>query len=193
MKTAGFHGDCDSSCAFCPQLVKTAGFHGDRDSFCAFCPQLMKTAGFHGDCDSSCAFCPQLMKTAGFHGDRDSSCAFCPQLMKTAGFHGDGYVELNSRRLKKTATFGFTFKTAVPNGLLMLSTFASKVRCNSASPHWLTEGLTNWVVFLGATRMTYYFTNVPSYKKPTWCEHFRFFEVALAEVIISYLSIAFFS
>ena len=165
MKTAGFHGDRDSSCAFCPQLLKTAGFHGDRDSSFAFCPQLMKTAGFHGDrgssCEfcpqlmktvgfhdgdrgSSCAFCPQLMKTAGFHGDRDSSCAFYPQLMKTAGFHGDGYVELNSRRLKKTATFGFTFKTAAPNGLLMLSTFASKVRCNPASPHWLTESLTNW-------------------------------------------------
>ncbi|XP_043229158.1 laminin subunit alpha-2-like isoform X2 [Amphibalanus amphitrite] len=48
------------------------------------------------------------------------------QLMKTAGFHGEGYVELNSRRLRKTATLGFTFKTAVPNGLLMLSTFATK-------------------------------------------------------------------
>ena len=47
--------------------------------------------------------------------------------MKTAGFHGEGYVELNSRRLRKTATVGFTFKTAAPSGLLMLSTFATKV------------------------------------------------------------------
>ena len=56
----------------------------------------------------------------------------CPQLMKTAGFHGEGYVELDSRPLRKNATLGFTFKTAVPNGLLLLSTFASKV-CQTSS------------------------------------------------------------
>ena len=40
-----------------------------------------------------------------------------------ASFRGDGYVELVSQPLRSEASFGFSFRTLAPDGLILLSTY----------------------------------------------------------------------
>ena len=43
-----------------------------------------------------------------------------------ASFNGNGYLEFNSQPLKEGSSFGFVFSSILPEGILILSTFAGE-------------------------------------------------------------------
>ncbi|KAF0296581.1 Laminin subunit alpha-2 [Amphibalanus amphitrite] len=54
------------------------------------------------------------------------------QELRTVSFQGDGYLETDSYRLKRNASFGLSFKADAPDGLLLISTFAGQSAAGSA-------------------------------------------------------------
>ncbi|XP_043232783.1 laminin subunit alpha-1-like [Amphibalanus amphitrite] len=54
------------------------------------------------------------------------------QELRTVSFQGDGYLETDSYRLKRNASFGLSFKADAPDGLLVISTFAGQSAAGSA-------------------------------------------------------------